>query len=370
LIFHGVRRETILGVADDPGCKPGALSYAAAVQAAIVWGEGEKSAIESGRVNGGDGPDLTLRDALAAYCVARIRRGGWNGRIAEWRLARHVLSDTRLADTRLTQLTPASIGAWRRALRPMKPSSLNRLLADLRAGITTAMPAQILPPTLRAALRAEQGVTEAREIQVLNSADLRRLLQTADQLDANFGHLVRLLAVSGARFSQVAKLRVSDLQLVPGRNRLMVPASAKGRISKAGAPIAVPIGDDTTERLRPLTRGRMGHEILLSRRPGVPWVHANEMRDQWPAALAAAGLPTDLVPYSLRHTSVVRMLSQGVPTRFVAAVHDTSVKMLEQHYARFVTSEVEDSVRAALVSFESAEIVTLPVRPHTVSEPV
>ena len=88
----------------------------------------------------------TLRDALAAYCVARIRRGGENGRIAEWRLARYVLADTRLADTRLTQLTPASIGAWRRALRPMKPSRLNRLLADLRAGITAAMPAQILPP--------------------------------------------------------------------------------------------------------------------------------------------------------------------------------------------------------------------------------
>ena len=66
----------------------------------------------------------------------------------------------------------------------------------------------------------------------------------------------------------------------------------------------------------------MGHEILLSRRPGVLWVHANEMRDQWPAALAVAGLPNDLVPYVLRHTSIVRMLNQSVPTRFVAAVHE------------------------------------------------
>ena len=188
-------------------------------------------------------------------------------------MTRYVLSDTRFADTKLTQLTPASILAWRRALLHMKPSSLNRLLNDLRAGITAAMPAQTLPPALRAALRAEQGATEAREIQVLGLADLRRLLQAAEQLDANFGQLVLLLAVTGARFSQIVRLRVSDVQLVPGRNRLMVPASAKGRIVKAGTPIPVPISDDIAAQLRPLTYGRMGHETLLSRRPSVPCTH-------------------------------------------------------------------------------------------------
>ena len=42
--------------------------------------------------------------------------------------------------------------------------------------------------------------------------------------------------------------------------------------------------------------------------------------------------------------------------------------MIEAHYARFITSEVEDRVRAALVSFESAEIVRLPTR-QAASEP-
>jgi integrase len=363
LIFHGVRRETLLGVADDPGSKPSALSYVAAVQAAIVWGDGAKSAIERSRESAGDDPDLTLRDALAAYCAARIRRGGDNGKNAKSQLTRYVFSDTRFADTRLAQLAPASIGAWRRALLPMKPSSLNRLLNDLRAGITAAMPAQILPPAMRAALRAEQGATEAREIHVLSLVNVRLLLQAADQIDANFGQLVWLLAATGARFSQIARLRVSDVQLVPGRNRLMIPASAKGRVSKSGASIPVPIGDDTAERLRPLLHGRMGHEILLLRRPGVPWVQANKMLEPWRLALAAAGLPSGLVPYVLRHSSIVRMLNQSVPTRFVAAAHDTSIKMLEQHYAKFITTEVEDRIRGALVSFESAEIVRLPTRP-------
>jgi integrase len=363
LIYRGARHETLLGVADDPGCKPDALSYAAAAQAALTWAEGKKASLESGKDVDGDPDDPTLRDALATYCEARIRRAAAAGTNAMHRLTRHVLSDSRLADTRLTRLSPASIAGWRRGLLPMKPSSLNRLLNDLRAGITAAMPAQILPPELRAALRAEPGATEAREIQVIYPADLRRLLEAADQLDASFGQLVRLLAVTGARYSQVVKLRVNDLQLVPGRNRLMVPASAKGRGAKAGRLIPVPISDDVAARLRPLTYGRMGHEALL----GLPLDRANRMIRQWRLALDAAGLSTTLVPYALRHTSIVRMLSQNVPIRFVAAVHDTSIAMLENHYAKFVTNEVEDRIRRAVVSFESAEIVTLPERQQTVA---
>jgi len=43
--------------------------------------------------------------------------------------------------------------------------------------------------------------------------------------------------------------------------------------------------------------------------------------------------------------------------------------MLEAHYAKFITNEVEDRVRAAAISFESALVVTLPVRPHMGGEP-
>jgi hypothetical protein len=82
------------------------------------------------------------------------------------------------------------------------------------------------------------------------------------------------------------------------------------------------------------------------------------MSAPWRLSLGAAGLPTDLVPYALRHTSIVRMLSRGVPIRFVAAVHDTSIAMLEAHYAKFITNEVEERIRAAVVSFESTKIVT------------
>ena len=365
LVHQRHRKETLLGIADDDGCGSDALSYVEAVRAALAWAEVEKAANRSGS-SAREDQSPTLRDALAAYCAMRRRRGGENGRIAEYRLGRYVLSDTRLAATPLRKLTAASLLAWRRALPLMKPSSLNRLLADFRAGVTTVMPAGILPPELRAALRAEQGATESRVIQVIPEADLSRLLQTALTIDENFGHLIRLLIVTGARFSQLARLRVSDVQLAEARSRIMVPASAKGRATKAGAHIAVPISDDTATQLRPLVDGRLGHEVLLRRPTGIPWRSANEMLDQWHRAIGDAGLPTDLIPYALRHSSIVRMLNDGVPTRFVAAAHDTSVKMLEAHYARFITGEIEDRIRATVRSFEGAKVLPFPTQSQAV----
>ena len=61
-------------------------------------------------------------------------------------------------------------------------------------------------------------------------------------------------------------------------------------------------------------------------------------------ALAAerAGL-TGITLYSLRHSSIVRALLANVPARVVAALHDTSLQMLEATYSAFI-SEFGDSI--------------------------
>jgi integrase len=69
-----------------------------------------------------------------------------------------------------------------------------------------------------------------------------------------------VLAATGARFSQVIRMTVADVQ----ESRLMIPTSAKGRGSKSVARYAVPVGDDVIAALKPATGGRMGHEPLLT----------------------------------------------------------------------------------------------------------
>jgi hypothetical protein len=55
------------------------------------------------------------------------------------------------------------------------------------------------------------------------------------------------------------------------------------------------------------------------------------------------------VPYALRHTAIVRGLGVGLPTRLVAALHDTSVGMIEKHYAAYVVDAMGDLAAKAVL---------------------
>lgn len=68
------------------------------------------------------------------------------------------------------------------------------------------------------------------------------------------------------------------------------------------------------------------------------------------------GLP-EAVPYCFRHSSIVRMLRQNVNVRLVAALHDTSVAMIEKHYAAYIVDALEDIVRAAIVPLMPARAI-------------
>jgi len=60
------------------------------------------------------------------------------------------------------------------------------------------------------------------------------------------------------------------------------------------------------------------------------------------------------VPYSLRHSSIVRGLLEGSPIRLVAALHDTSVEMIERHYSRWITEGLDEFAARAIVPLVAA----------------
>ena len=67
----------------------------------------------------------------------------------------------------------------------------------------------------------------------------------------------------------------------------------------------------------------------------------------------AAGLP-DIIPYALRHSSIVRAIRVGLPIRLAAAFHDTSVPMIEKHYARWITESLDEIAAKAVVPLVAA----------------
>ena len=316
-----------------------------------------------------DGPALTVRNAVEKYLNFRERREvGQRGRAihrdARSRLKKYVL-DVPLAEKLLHELSDVHLQGWRNALpERLALATVRRLANDFKAALNHCLsanrgrlPAQF-ESTVKSGLRTMKPEPPKARKQILPDPDVRRLIAVAWEIDTlegwdgDLARLVLVLAATGARFSQVIRLTVSDVQL--GKGRLMVPVSHKGRGEKSQSEHAVRIGDDVIEALRPAITGRKGHETLLLRwrskqvagikwerdRRG-PWQSASEFARSWRKIVARAGLAGDTVPYALRHSSIVRGLRAGLPVRLVAALHDTSSVMIERHYAAFVIDAMD-----------------------------
>ncbi len=387
------RYETeALGSADDDPRAPAdgtrILNFDQAQRAALIWAD-QRHAAERASAAAEDAP--TIGKAVESYIAARKVRDSRAGMDAEQRLSHHVLA-APIAKVSLASVTDADFTKWRASIkrggRAFKPSTaplaagtLARLLNDLRAALRAAaiksrLPADVLA-TITEGCKRPEGAGRARAKQLLSDADTRRLVAAAEVEDADFGALVLVLAATGARFDQVARTTVADFQ--PDARRLMVPLSRKGRGTKAQTHVAVPLSDDVVTRLRGLFVNRAGHDPLLMRwhhrqiaaegsAAGLgtwekverrPWKHAAELTRAWHRVLAAADLPSDLVPYALRHTSIVRGLRAGLPVRLVAATHDTSMAMIEKHYAAHIVDQTEELLRRALVPLAPASVSAL-----------
>ena len=287
-------------------------------------------------------------------------------------MRKHVLGDA-IADVPLHELTEHHLVQWReRRPATLAPATVKRIIIDLKAALNATA------KTHRATLPADIAVTVkhglsfsvasapvARDGAALSDHDVRRVLAAAAEIDAEnnwSGDLLRLVAVlaaTGARFSQIVRMRVGDFQIAQGR--LMVPTSRKGRSNGKNTHIAVRIGADVVELLRPAAAGQKASEPLLERwwhrQQGnewvrdrrSPWADPAKLQPHWMKIIDRAGLPKGTVPYALRHSSIVRMLKAGLPVRVVAQVHDTSTPMLEKHYSGAISDMMEDVIASAIV---------------------
>ena len=80
------------------------------------------------------------------------------------------------------------------------------------------------------------------------------------------------------------------------------------------------------------------------------WKSPSEITRPWLQILKEAKLPSDIIPYCLRHSSIVRGLRAGLPTRLVAALHDTSSAMIEKHYSAYIVDAMDDLAAKAVTT--------------------
>lgn len=370
IVIDGERVEERIGTPDGDKAVGGALSFAWATEAALAWGK-QKAAAAQHRIETSAARKVpTVQLAVETYAKLREERAGQTG--SEGALKLHVLGDREFAAVKLARLSAQAIEDWRERLPAvLAASSKNRILNDLRAALNAAaakfrreLPAHILAE-IKLGTKAEK-ITSSPRRQLLTDAQVLAIVEAAYEVDpdGDFGRLVLLAAATGARFSQLAALTILDFQIK--NTRLMMPSSRKGKNREPGARAAVPASPDVMDRLSPAIEGRGPHEPLLLRwsyrktgGPGnwtkdkrQPWGRASEIGDLWEATIKLAGVPADTVMYALRHSSIVRGLVKNLPVRLVAALHDTSVEMIEKHYAAFIIDMTEDMARQTLIAFD------------------
>jgi integrase len=274
------------------------------------------------------------------------------------------LKGTRLANRLLTASSLADdLGEFRDRLaaKGLKSATINRINCGLKAALnlTAENDERIARRPWKTALKAIGGDEAGARNVILDEADCRALRGAAHRDSAEFGLLIDVLYETGARPSQVVRLTAEDVQADftdqrTGKRqpRLMMPVSFKGNGKKARRFIPVPITATLAARLK----GRSG--TLLKRADGTPW-DGHNLPSYFADAMEGVTFnnPAKVTMYALRHTSIVRQLLAGVPTRVVAALHDTSVMMIERNYSRFIGDHVDDIVRATLP--KPAEVVPL-----------
>ena len=330
-------------------------------EAILTFFEAQDSAKKLSRAGTGAAVDttapITVDRALVDYKADLISRGA-NAHNAV--APRGHLTATLLAKP-VQLLTSRELKHWRDSLLgKLAPASINRLCNSVCAALElSAQHDQRIKnrDAWEVGLAGLPDAQKARNV-VMSDATIHALVAAAYRKDHQLGLFVDTLAVTGTRPSQAARLRVEDLHYHPSKPKLMMPKSGKGggrnRSQKKLERYSVPITAALSKRLKVACDGRAASASLLLRTDGSPWgdnpapYYRRDVRE----LIAGIGEnPDEVTMYSLRHSSVVRMLLKNIPIRLIAALHNTSVSQVERNYSKHVTEHsIDDITRAGLLS--------------------
>jgi integrase len=365
---QGKYRQQVLGVADDV-VAAGNLDFASASRAArelVVSARCEQQASSAQK-------GQTVREAVEAYIVMRDRRdceraGRSLKSDAHYKLTAYVLSQEGLCDQLIEKLSEKDLRDWIKTLpEGLARTTTKRIINDFRAALNEAVDKNRsrlshMGPVIQFGLKLDATPMAAKDgvraNQILTDDQVRSVLAAAKAMDEDLWRMLLVLAATGTRFSQAKRMRVQDVQF--DRGRLLLPQSFKGKKHGIGY-IAIQVGPDVLDALRPVVDGRGPEDILLEhwrhRQASVgvwerdrrgPWQAPSELVRNWNQICEECDL-TGRVVYSLRHSSIVRGIRTGIPLRLVAALHDTSVGMIEKHYSRWIVDGLEELAARAIV---------------------
>jgi integrase len=211
------------------------------------------------------------------------------------------------------------------AVRRSKDSA-NRNLSALKAALNLAYRDQRTPSD-----HAWRGVSPFAKVGARRT-DCLTLKQRKALIDAcgeSLARLVRAALLTGARPGELAAAKVADFDKKHGTLRVS---------GKTGARV-IPLSTAARELFAECSKDRIAAAALLARPDGAAWDRFT-WRDLFAEARTKAKLPPTVVMYSLRHTAITTMLTEGGLDLLTAArITGTSVPMISLHYGHLVMGQ-------------------------------
>jgi len=348
---NGANWTKAIGAADDFEETVGSLDFWQAQDRA-------RAVARAGQPSGAE----TVAKALDRYEDDLQTRGS---DVANVERVRIHLSD-KLAQKNVALLTTSDLRAWRDGLaRELAAATVNRTASALRAALNLAADQNeriVSRKSWEVGLATIPDAERARNV-ILPETQVRAIIAAAYKESEQVGLMVELAAVTGARVSQLRRVEVQDVQGDRADPRLMMPSSAKG-YGKKVMRRPVPIPEALAARLRLTSAGKPGNAALMVKPSGEPWRRSDHSRLFKRAVRRAAGDPSEVTVYALRHSNIVRQILANVPIRIVAVNHDTSVAMLERTYSRHIADHSDGLARESLLDTTVPEASTSVVPIH------
>jgi integrase len=309
---------------------------------------------------------LTVADVIRDY-VTWMEAHRVSSQDSKTRAEKHILPE--LGDVRIAALTPVMLNKWRDSLitkpaesrpkadgtlnlRPMpkteeerraRKATANRNLTVLRAALNHAFHNGLIESDAAwRKVRPFKDAGAARE-RALTIDEATRLVNAADAA-SGFRDLVHAALLTGARYSELTRLRVGDF--------------ANGKIgitrSKTGKPRWVRLTAEGRSFFEQLTVGRAPGDIMLEKRrtDHAPrtWNAAEQKR---PMRITCRAAKMEHVGFhQLRHTWASLSVMAGVPLLVVANnLGHSDTRMVEKHYGHLTESYMDDAINEGAPRF-------------------
>jgi len=276
----------------------------------------------------------TLQEAADNYIeYLEHEKGKRPANDARGRINLHILP--KLPDKSLERLKPQQIRKWHQSfivegspeeIRKSKATA-NRNLATLKAMLNLASNDGLVQSKKAwTGVKKFSGADGARK-DFLEPSQIKKLIEVSE---GHFQTLLKAGAVTGARYGELARLKVRDLD--KQHDLLNIP------IDKTKAR-HFPLTKQTKAFFVEQAKGKLPEAPLLTKNGIDPWGHSDQTK---PIRIAVekADLPRTVVFYTLRHSFIAELIDKNMNVFNIAKITGTSIEMIEKHYGKLFKDRV------------------------------